>query len=251
LQFTDSKGEVNSMTHGVYSAGAAMARIELLQEVSANNLANATTTGFRRDLVTMRQAGAGQPGISRGPLRLGRVETAVMLDGGAVEPTGGRGDLAIRGEGFFVVDKDGKSFLTRAGSFARNANGELVSPSGERLMGDGGPITVESDEFAVSPDGEVVVGGATVNTIRLANPKTGAVLRKAGEGRIEMPADGAAEKPANSSILQGFLEGSNVSAIREMVTLVEAFRSYQANSKSITTADELLDAAVNQVGRVA
>lgn len=239
------------MTHGVYSAGAAMARIELIQEVTANNLANAATTGFRRDLVTTRQSAPGQAGLARGPLRLGQIETAVMLDGGAVEPTGGRGDLAIRGEGFFVVDKEGKSFLTRAGAFTRNANGELVSASGERLMGDGGPITVESDEFTIMPDGEVVVGGAAVNTIRLATTKPGAVLRKAGEGRIEMPADGAAEKPADSTILQGFLEGSNVSAIREMVTLVEAFRSYQANSKSIMTADELLEKAVNQVGRVA
>ncbi|MFN0150910.1 MAG: flagellar hook-basal body protein [bacterium] len=239
------------MTQGVYSAGAAMARIELLQEVTANNLANAATTGFRRDLVTAREAGAGEPGITRGPLRLGRVETAVMLDGGAIEPTGGRGDLAIRGEGFFVVEKDGESFLTRAGSFTRNANGELTSASGERLMGESGPITVESDEFTVSPNGEVSVAGATVNTVRLANTKPGAVLRKAGEGRLEMPADGEAAAPADSSILQGFLEGSNVSAIREMVTLVEAFRSYQANSKSIMTADELLDSAVNQVGRVA
>jgi len=239
------------MTHGVYSAGAAMARIELIQEVTANNLANAATTGFRRDLVTTRQSAPGQAGLARGPLRLGQIETAVMLDGGAVEPTGGRGDLAIRGEGFFVVDKEGKSFLTRAGAFTRNANGELVSASGERLMGDGGPITVESDEFTIMPDGEVVVGGAAVNTIRLATTKPGAVLRKAGEGRIEMPADGAAGKPADSTILQGFLEGSNVSAIREMVTLVEAFRSYQANSKSIMTADELLEKAVNQVGRVA
>jgi flagellar basal-body rod protein FlgG len=72
---------------------------------------------------------------------------------------------------------------------------------------------------------------------------------KAGEGRFEMPAGGLG-KPADASILQGYLEGSNVNAVREMIALVESFRAYEANSKSIRTADDTLDRAVNQVGRV-
>jgi flagellar basal body rod protein FlgG len=239
------------MTHGVYSAGAAMARLELFQEVTANNLANAGTTGFRRDLLAAREAAPGDKGIVRGPLALGRIETTVHLDSGPVEPTGATTDLAIMGSGFFVVQaQDGRSYLTRAGAFALNENGELVNPAGDRLMGEGGPIALESPAFAVSADGEVSAGGAVVDRIRLAGVAPGTALRKAGSGRIEMPSGGAVAQP-EGSILQGHLEGSNVNAIREMVSLVEAFRVYQANSKTITTADDTLGKAVNEVGRVA
>jgi flagellar basal-body rod protein FlgG len=237
------------MTHGVYSAGAAMARLEIFQEVTANNLANAATTGFRRDLMTAREPLRGESGMAVGPLKLGRVETAIMLESGGVEPTGSRTDLAITGDGFFVVENGGKSYLTRAGAFARNENGEMMTASGDRLMGDGGPIVIESDDFAVSQTGEVSAAGSVVGMVRIAGVAPGVALRKAGGSRIEMPSSGVGPRPDATSILQGYLEGSNVNAIREMVSLVEAFRVYEANAKSVTTADEILDKAVNQVGR--
>lgn len=237
------------MTHGVYSAGAAMARLEIYQEVTANNLANAATTGFRRDLMTAREPLRGESGMTLGPLRLGQVETTVMLESGGIEPTESPTDLAISGDGFFVVESGGKNYLTRAGAFTRNENGEMVTATGDRLMGDSGPIVIESDDFAVSQAGEVSAGGAVVNTVRIASVAPGTALRKAGGSRIEMPTSGVGARPESTGILQGYLEGSNVNAIREMVSLVEAFRIYQANSKSVTTADEILDKAVNEVGR--
>ena len=125
----------------------------------------------------------------------------------------------------------------------------MMTAAGDRLMGESGPVVVESDAFSISASGEVSVEGAVVNTVRIAGVEPGVALRKAGGSRIEMPTSGVGPRPESTSVLQGYLEGSNVNAIREMVSLVDAFRIYEANSKSVTTADQILDKAVNQVGR--
>lgn len=238
------------MTHGIYAAGGAMALLELRQEVIANNLANAATTGFRRDIVAAREAAPGEAPLRRGSLALGVLDTRPVLDPGPLRQTGNPGDLAISGDGFFVVQGAGGEFLTRAGSFHRGATGEIVNDAGERLLGDGGPIRVDEGEFTVARDGAVFVKGNLVDTIRVVSAPAGAPLRKAGEGRFERPAAGAGARPADSEVLQGYIEGSNVNAIREMVALVEAFRAYEANGKSIQAEDQVLGQAVNQVGRV-
>ncbi len=238
------------MTHGIYAAGGAMALLELRQEVTANNLANASTTGFRRDLVAAREAAPGESPLRRGSLALGILDTRAVLETGSIRQTGNPADLAISGDGFFVIQADEGSFLTRAGGFQRSATGEMVNEAGERLQGESGPIRLEKDAFQVARDGSVIVDGNVVGTIRLVSPPAGASLRKAGNGRFEQPPGGAGSRPQNGEILQGYLEGSNVNAIREMISLVEAFRSYEANAKSIQTEDQILGQAVNQVGRV-
>lgn len=238
------------MTHGIYAAGGAMLRLEMGQDVTANNLANAATTGFRRDLLYAREAAAGETARTQGPLSLGVVQTLASRETGPIEPTGAPGDLAVSGDGYFVVQAGDKTYITRAGSFQKNAEGELVDATGARLLGEGGPIGIDGDTFDVNRSGEVIANGSLVDTIRLVAPNPSVPLRKAGEGRFEMPDGSALGKPEDASVLQGYLEGSNVNAVREMISLVESFRAYEANSKSIRTADETLDRAVNQVGRV-
>jgi flagellar basal-body rod protein FlgG len=233
----------------MYVSAAAMGRIELRQEVTANNLANAATTGFRRDFLYARDALAlAQPAVP-GRRSLGDVETRTILDSGPLTQTARREDLAISGEGFFTVQGNGKTYLTRAGSFLRDATGTLVTEDGEALLGEGGPIAVESDRFEVARSGEVIEEGSVVDTIRLTTVDPATPLVKAGGGRFEAPA-ALGPAPENPTIFQGHLEGSNVNAIREMVSLIEASRSYEANSKSIMAADDALKRAVNEVGRV-
>ena len=130
------------------------------------------------------------------------------------------------------------------------ATGELINADGERLLGEGGPIRLDKEAFIVGRDGSVVVDGNLVDTIRLVSTPAGAPLRRAGNGRFEQPPGGAGPRPQNGEIFQGYVEGSNVDAIREMIALVEAFRAYESNAKSIQTEDQILGQAVNQVGRV-
>ena len=238
------------MTHGIYSAGSAMALLELRQEITANNLANAATTGFRRDVLAAREPGPGEKGLRFGPLTLPVLDTRPSLESGAIVQTGNAGDLAISGDGFFVVEADGRELLTRAGAFQRDANGFLVNGTGDRLLGKAGPIRVDADEFQIARDGQVVVRGAVIDALRIEAPSAGSALRKAGEGLYERPAATGPPRPAESAVFQGYLEKSNVNAIREMISLIEAFSAYEANAKSIQTEDHLLDKAVNEVGRV-
>jgi flagellar basal-body rod protein FlgG len=227
-----------------------MALLELRQEITANNLANAATAGFRRDVVAARQAQPGEAPLARGALALGVLDTRAVLDSGPLEQTGNATDLAISGAGFFVVQSGSDELLTRAGAFHRGPTGELVTESGARLLGDGGPIRLDADAFQVGRDGGVLVAGSLVDTIRVVSAPPGAALRKQGDGRFAMPAAGAGPRPPDAEILQGYLEGSNVDAIREMIALVDAFRAYEANAKSVQTSDQILGQAVNQVGRV-
>lgn len=239
------------MTHGIYSSGSAMVLLELRQEVTANNLANAATTGFRRDLVAARDPGEGESGMRFGPLSLPILDTRPALETGPILQTGNPGDLAISGDGFFVVQGEGGEFLTRAGAFQRDPNGYLANERAERLLGQAGPIRVDSDDFHVARGGEVVVAGAAVDTLRIEIPSPDATLRKAGEGHYERPPATSPARPGETAVFQGYIEKSNVNAIREMISLITAFRAYEANSKSIQTEDHVLDKAVNEVGRVA
>ncbi len=238
------------MTHGIYSAGSAMALLELRQEITANNLANAATAGFRRDVLAAREPAPGEKGLRFGPLALPVLDTRPVLEGAPIAQTGNDGDLAISGIGFFVTGANDGEFLTRAGAFRRDANGFLVNERGDRLLGNAGPVRVDSDSFQIARDGQVIVRGAAIDALRIESPAPGAALRKAGEGRYERPAATDVPGPADAAVFQGYLEKSNVDAIREMISLIDAFRAYEANAKSIQTEDHLLDKAVNEIGRV-
>ncbi|HVP38439.1 MAG TPA: flagellar basal-body rod protein FlgF [Candidatus Saccharimonadales bacterium] len=222
------------------------------QEALANNLANSLTPGFKRDKVSFQAvleqaAAAGSPaGMPGGASYSTLTHSRPDLRPGTMEQTGSPLDLAIEGNAYFVVQTPAGERYTRAGNFTLNAAGELAMPDGTRVLGDGGPIRVEG-QVTVSPDGQVSTGGTPSGRLRLVKFPEDAQLTREGSAVWASP---VAPSPATgASVKQGFLEGSNVNPVEEMVELLQAFRSYESNIKSASLQDNTLGTLVNNVGR--
>lgn len=240
-------------------------------EIISNNLANINTSGFKKvrpefqDLLyeTLRPAGnVARTGVEPlNEVQIGSgtelVSTTNIYKQGDVEQTSNPLDMAINGDGFFVVQKPDNSYaFTRDGSFQVNRNGEIVTSQGYRMV----PNTSIPDDAVqvnVTRDGviSILTEGATeeqtlgqVELARFVNPGG---LRSVGDNMlVETPASGQAiyEFAGNNNtgeLLQNHLETSNVDIVEEMVNMITAQRSYELNSKSVRTADQILGTAVN------
>jgi flagellar basal-body rod protein FlgG len=242
---------------------------ELMIDVTANNLANVNTNGFKRsqvdfaDLVylTTQQAGTevadGQPtpvGIQVGS-GVRPMGTTKLFTTGVLEPTGGPLDVAIQGDGFFKITlPGGGERFTRDGAFRTDANGQLVTLDGYLIEGaptippnvDRGTIRVGSNGTITGVDTAAGGGVQTLGTIslhRFSNPE--GLSSEGGNLYAETAASGPATQgeagtEGLGTILQGHLERSNVQVVTELVALIRAQRAYEINSRAIRAGDEML-----------
>jgi len=219
-------------------AKATMAR----QDALANNLANASTTGFRADLSAFRAVPVRGDGA---PTRVSSLEATAGFDAteGPIQQTGRRLDAAVRGQGWFAVQGlDGNEAYTRAGSFHLSADGVLQTASGLAVLGDGGPIAVPAGaEVTIGSDGAVTarLGNqppVNVGQLKLVNPPL-AELRKGADGLLRtLGGDPAPADPA-VRVVDGALEGSNVNPVDSMVGLIAAARQFELQMKLLQSAE--------------
>ena len=253
------------MIQSLYSGATGMEAQQLNLNTIANNLANANTTGFKRNKIEFqdllyqngRTAGAdtGGGGIVPTGVELGNgsrvVSTAKVFTQGQLKQTGEKFDVAVQGEGFFQVQRpDGTFGYTRDGSLKVDGQGRVTTGDGMQVLGGFQPIAPGTTSVSVSPTGEVTVQGEQgaqtfrLQMARFANP---AGLRSLGGNLFEeTAASGTAElgNPGENgygSLMQGFLETSNVNIVEEMVNMIQAQRAYEINSKSIQTSDEMME----------
>ncbi|SHF36852.1 flagellar basal-body rod protein FlgF [Desulforamulus putei] len=234
----------------------------------SNNLANLATPGYKKNNVlenrfseTLQLAlEANGPGGKRQPIgqgNLGNMITQVHIDfkPGPLTETGNPTDVALEGKGFFAVENDsGEQFYTRDGSFQVDAEGNLLTSEGYRVLGEGGPITVEDPEhLVIREDGAIFAGegkeAEEVDKLRIVEFADPALLKKT-DGNYFVDPDGTAEPATNTTVLQGWLEKSNVDPVQEMIDIIPVARIYESSQKLVQVNDELLDKAINQVGRV-
>jgi flagellar basal-body rod protein FlgG len=239
----------------------------------SNNIANMTTTGFKRqrldfqDLIyqhldrpgsTSSAAGNVVPnGLSLG-LGVRPAQTYRIQEQGTLQITDNDLDLAINGRGFFQVEMpNGDTAYTRAGNFSRNQDGEIVTAEGYRLMPG---ITIPADSLGVeiNLEGEVLskqpnqTALQNLGQIQLASFVNASGLEAQGDNLfLETDASGAPQvgNPNEENfgqLRQGLLEQSNVDAVKEITLLITAQRAYEMNSNVISTSDEMMD-AVNQL----
>jgi flagellar basal-body rod protein FlgF len=250
------------MPYGLYiSAEGAHAQTKRM-EVLANNLANVDTPGFKREL-TMCQARLAEETL-RGNDRPGSgsvndVGGGVWVAGtetdhsqGTLKRTGLPTDMAINGDGFFVVDQKGQSFLTRAGNFAVNAEGILVNQAGDPVMSDEGtPIEINPfTPWRVSPEGAIEQdGGKTM--LAIVQPNGPGDLIKHGENFFRSLVEPQPVPPETREVRQGYLEMSGVRPTLEMLELIETSRAFEMNVGMIRNHDQMLGALVNRVMRQA
>jgi flagellar basal-body rod protein FlgG len=212
-----------------------------MQQVVANNLANANTDAFKVDRVTARVYDGGESPV---PVQ----ETDFQQ--GTLRETGRTLDLALEGEGFFVVQTENGERLTRGGSFRLDAGGQLIDSLGAPVLGKEGPVVIAGGTVEVLSDGAVMVDGALLDSLRIETVEDLSSLMKEGTGRYL--ASGATEAPAvgQTEIMQGYVEEANLDPVTSMVELVKIQHSYKANVDALQAMDAVLSAIANDVGTV-
>jgi len=242
------------MIKGIYNSAAGMLPRITQQEVIANNLANAATAGFKKDGVfvnTMLEASLVlQKDANQNPAILDAQDVKTDMSQGGLRATGNPLDLALQGRGYFAVDAPTGTMYTRAGSFSLNAQGMLVTANGYNVLGDGGPIELPAGDIAVSNSGIISVNGEEIGRLKIIDFPDADDLTKKADG-LFAARPGATESDApETTVGQGFLEDSNVEAIREMVDMITLQQAYQASARALMAQDETLQKAVNTVGAV-
>lgn len=234
----------------------ALQRLMRAQEVTANNLANLNTPGFKADKVyfhsMMQQQGNR---MAEGVIH----RQTIDMSQGHFESTGNPFDLAIEGDGFFKVELDGVELLTRNGRFHQNTNGFLVNEQGASLIGSGGPVnlplmqnvaTAESEvQLEISADGRILFNGREHVRIELFAADRLEALERHSSGYFFAPEEAGLQRDTNSGIMQGFFEAGNVNPLTEMVEMMRNATLFEAQQKAMTTTDELLSKATNTLGR--
>lgn len=222
-----------------------------LQSV-ANNIANLSTTGYRREGVVfaeMVQALSAEGGSVAMTEARGRYTDALQ---GTLVETGGTLDLAVEGDGFFTVMTAAGPRLTRAGAFTRNQDGTVVSMDGHPLLDEGGGeivVPFEAKAIAVSADGTMSVDGqpaAKLGLVRAVDETR--LFREAG---VLFRADAGVEPVEDGRVVQGFLEQSNVSPVAELARMVEVQRAYEYGQKLMDAEDERIRKVVSALGQQA
>ena len=181
--------------------------------------------------------------------RLNRVLT--NFNQGTLEQTGNNLDFAISGSGFFKVLTPHGEMYTRNGNFTLNNNTEIVTAEGYFLAGRYGSILTEGANFQLSDSGHIIVNGENIDQLEVVNIENIQDLRKHGGGYFEIEENAELQLVEfTGSIKQGALESSNVSTIKEMVELISIHRTFESNQRVVRAYDEILQKAVNDIGRV-
>jgi len=169
---------------------------------------------------------------------------------GALEATGRDFDVAIEGDGFFVVETPQGPAYTRNGSFTLSPEGTLIDANGYSVMTDAGEIQILNGEVSITPDGQISVDDQVVGTLQVVDFPQPYNLTKLSGSLVQPPADVAPEPAPTAMVRQGYLEKSNVDVLREMVDMISSYREFETGQRMIQMQDESLGKATNDLGRV-
>ena len=216
------------------------------QAANSHNLANASTTGFKADLSAFQSRAVSGPGYAS---RVYAQDNTVGWDSsaGAQQQTGNPLDISVNGSGYIAVqDTTGNEAYTRAGDLHVDSSGQLMTATGQPVLGDNGPISIPpSSSITVGQDGSISVVplGATANTsaivarIKLVNPPTD-TLQRGTDGLLHSTSPDPVEADATTTVTPGTLESSNVNIASAMVNMIELARQFDMQIKSLHNADE-------------
>lgn len=252
------------MVRGLYTAYTGLINQQKRLDVVSNNLANSATTGYKKEgcttqsfdeVMAIKVKDSSEAYVNRniGNLSLGAKigETYTNYDQGSFKNTGNTLDLALSGEGFFAISFTSKNGVestkyTRDGSFSMTNEGYLVTKDGDFVLNDGGSeivIPTNASDIAVNELGEIYADGEYVDTLGLVKFEDNNYLKKYGENMYQT-VDGYEISDDKPSVVQGYLEMSNVNIVSEMVDMINISRAFESNQKLVNTVDETLGKAV-------
>jgi len=255
------------MIRGLYTASTGMNVQAQKMDILSNDLTNVNTTGYKKDTTII----ASFPQILASRLddmqnhtpnngAIGKMSLGARVDEiytnftqGSLIQSAGAIDLAVQGEGFFAVQTPTGIAYTRDGSFSINQAGQIVTKEGYYVLAQSGaPLELGEDFLSsasavvVKEDGGVYRDNGLIDTIALMRFEDNKSLKKIDDNLYQASGVGI---PFQGSVIQGFLEASNVNPITAMVDMITVSRAYEANQKVIQTHDSLLEKAVNEIGR--
>jgi flagellar basal-body rod protein FlgF len=229
----------------IYTAMSGASQTLGQQAAVSHNLANATSTGFRTEMHRLRAVPVQSAAL---PTRAFTVDASVGIDfnPGVLQFTGRSFDVAVEGKGWLAVQMpDGSEAYTRNGSLELSPNGILQTRTGLAVVGDGGPISIPPDnDILIGTDGTlsaIPTGGAvnivnTVSRLKLVNPPEADLVR-GEDGLFRLRAGGAAPQDEAVRVAGGYLEGSNVNVVDQMVTMISLARQFEMQTRMLQTAE--------------
>lgn len=266
------------MVKGLYTAHMGMINQQKRLDVLTNNLANADTVGYKKEGTTARSfydtlaVKISDSSDYKLPVKIGGMTYGVTMgqtyddfSQGSFNVTNDKYDVALKGDGFFAIaytNKAGETTmkLTRAGDFAVNKEGYLVTDDGDYVLnqngamasntGAGSYIRIDPNvDFTITSNGSIYQNGALAGQIGMVDVENYDYLERYGENMYDL-VQGGQIVASNATAVQGSLEMSNVNIVSEMVDMINVSRAYEANQKIIQTMDSTIDRAVNGVGKV-
>ena len=238
------------MENATYAALTRQSGLWSEMRATANNVANAATTGYRSEDVIfseyVRRLGGEEDSLSMASARVR--ETSMRQ--GALTQTGSDYDLAIEGEGFFWIATPAGERLTRAGNFMPNLAGDLVTPQGYAVLDPGGaPLFIPPDARAVgiASDGTISADGRPIGQIAIVRPVDMDDLRR--EDGVRFSTEAGVEPVEGPRMVQGFLEESNVDAVTQIARMIEVSRAYELGASFLEKEDERIRTAIRDLSR--
>jgi len=249
---------MNRAVYTLASGGlAAQARLDAVTQ----NLANVGTAGykagrpiFRLHPLDVSQLGLPEPPELRAAAQETESETIRDFSQGPVRATGNPLDVAVAGEGFFVVATPRGERYTRQGSFGLDGEGYLVTEHGDRVQGDNGDLRIGTGDVAIGDDGQISVDGISGGRLKLVGFGEHPPLMAEGNA-LFAPAAGAVPVPIDATatqthVEQGSLEAANIDAVKGMIELVEVSRGFEQYMHAMQRLDEIAQRSINEVGRI-
>lgn len=256
------------MVKGLYTAYTGMINEQHRMDVLTNNLANASTVGFKKEGATSQafdevlalkikdttDASMVKPlgHISMG-VKIG--ENYTDYSQGSLRETGNTYDIALSGTGFFTIEFKNKAGetstkYTRDGGFTLNKEGYLVTKDGDYVLGTNGRIKIDPlQNSVIDKQGRIYQNDTLVGTLKITDFEDYNYLEHYGENYYQT-VDGAREKNGEFQTLSGYLEMSNMQVVKEMVEMISVSRAYETNQKIVQTYDGTLEIAANQLGKI-
>ncbi len=238
------------MDNATYASLTRQAGLLNEMQIVANNIANSATTGFRAEQAIFAEfvsnLGANHPSLSMASARI----TDTIAQQGVLEQTDAAFDLAIEGEGYFLIQTPEGERLTRAGHFGPNQNGDLVNADGYPVLDAGGaPVFVPTDAgpVRIGADGVISAGGQLVGQVGVVVPVN--PERMTREGGTAFAAPDGVNPAENARVVQGFLEASNVNPTLEIARMIQVQRAYELGQSFLDKEDERIRSVMQALGR--
>jgi len=244
------------VNHAVYSAvSGSLSALDRLDALT-NNLANASTPGFKSHLLVQqsRHGNATQrPGVVSTPFNRASLQTDFSQ--GSIEKDGSTFHLALQGPGFFVVDGDGGQRLTRRGSFTLDQQGFLVTAEGKRVQGDGGDLQLgdaaQDGPIEIGNDGTIQVGLNRLGKVRVVSVPDPQQLERTDSSSFAPAGQAVTDATEGTyTVRQGALEAANGSPVQNLVAMIETMRGFEAYMTATTRLDQVNERAISDVARV-